>query len=111
MIHLVIEDGIARLQHEGHPLNALRMYTPDEIREAHQLLTEHIAKQGYDDYITPAEAQEIAKAEGYHIPNQTIYDACRRKTIPYATKRGKHWTMPRSQFNIWYTRWKERKTD
>lgn len=106
-IHEDRKEKIVKLMHSGNELNALRLYSLEEVLEAHDLLTQYLAQKHKGlEFIGSAQAQAIAAAEGYDIPISTLVNACSRDTIPGAHKRRGRWLFPKANFETWYNEWK-----
>ena len=94
------------ITHPDKPLHVIRLANLDELTELHAGIGEYLAGQKVGEFIGSAQAQELARHQGYTVPITTLVNACARGTIPAAHKKRGRWYMPRANFDAWFSEWK-----
>jgi hypothetical protein len=94
------------ITHPDKPLHVMRLANIAELTELHTAISEYLAGQKVGEFIGSAQAQEIARSEGFEIPITSLVNACTRGTIPAAHKKRGRWYMPRANFEAWFQEWK-----
>lgn len=93
----------------ANPLYVLRAQSLSELQALYVSIGEYLTQNNATEWMSTAEAREIAEADGKDLPFRTLNNACKRGTIPNARLQGDRWIMPKSEFKTWYNAWKSKK--